>query len=79
MEAWIVEYTLREIGGYAYETEEDSVLFASEKDADQFFEDLPKFVETKLTGYELENRYPAKKVGCICKYDHNNLEIIPIK
>lgn len=79
MEAWIVEYTLREIGGYAYETDEDAVLFASEKDAKQFFDDLPQYVEKKLVGYVLENRRPPRKVGGICKYDHDNLKISVIE
>ena len=49
MEAWVVEFTGRDKGGYAYETENFNIVFANEKEADQFFEDLPKWFE-KICG-----------------------------
>lgn len=72
---WVVGYNLREKGGYAYETEEYSVLFASEKEADQFYADLPKYVEKKFVYYTLESRSMPKRLGAICKYDRDNLNV----
>lgn len=81
MEAWVVEFTGRDKGGYAYETENFNIVFANEKEADQFFADLPKWFEKNWgSHYELENRYPAKKLGsAICHYNHETMEVEPIK
>lgn len=75
---WVVGYNLREKGGYAYETEEYSVLFASEKEADQFYADLPKYVEKKFVYYTLESRSMPKRLGAICKYDRDNLNVTTV-
>lgn len=75
---WVVGYNLREKGGYAYETEEYSVLFASEKEADQFYADLPKYVEKKFVYYTLESRSTPKRLGAICKYDRDNLNVTTV-
>jgi len=81
MEAWVVEFTGRDKGGYAYETENFSLVFANEKEADQFFEDLPKWFEKNWGSfYELENRYPAKKLGsAIYRYNRETMKVEPIE
>lgn len=76
MEIWIVEYVMRDKNGYAYEVETWNNVFATEEEANQFFEDLPKWIDKYWPEYYvLENRYPPKKIGPICHYDRKQMKI----
>ena len=73
--AFIVEFTLRDEDGYAYETDIENVCLASEKEAWDFYDTLPAYVEKRYPHQDLENRYPPKCVGAVCHYDKENLEL----
>lgn len=73
---WVVYYVIREEGGYAYEEEEINNFFENEKDANQFYKDLPKYIEKHFVGYELEKRSTPTRIGTICKYDKENLNVV---
>lgn len=73
---WLVYYVIREKGGYAYEVEECNNFFASLEDANQFYKDLPKYIEKHFVGYELEKRSTPTRIGAICKHDRENLNVV---
>lgn len=73
--AFIVEFTLRDEDGYAYETDVENVCFASDKEAWDFYDTLPAYVEKHYPHQNLENRYPPKCVGAVFHYDKENLEL----
>ena len=75
MKIWKVEYNVCE----NYEDSnigEFTVYFKTEKEAEDFYEDLPKYIEKHYNGSVLlVNRYPPLGSERVYEYDRENLQL----
>lgn len=76
MNAFMVEYTLRDKDGYAYELEKAGVCLATEKEAWDFYNTLPAYIEKHFSKYYiLDSRSKPKEIGMVCHYNKEKLEL----
>lgn len=75
MKVWVVNYSVCENREYS-DINENTICFESEKEAKDFYEDLPKYIENWYKGkYILVNRYLPLEYGYVYRYDRENLQL----
>lgn len=75
MKIWTVNYEVCENREYS-DVNEISIYFESEKEAKEFYEDLPKYIENWYKGkYILVNRNLSLEYGNVYRYDRENLQL----
>lgn len=73
---WLVQFTTRDIDSYAYEVENEEVAFYTEKEANDFYNDLPEYIKKINPNSRCESRQKPVKINMlICNYDHEKMRI----
>lgn len=66
-----VAFVIRDFGSYAYEEENHEFCFATEEDANVFYDDLENFIDKRTEGdsYVIRKSKPEKLNTQLYKYD----------